>query len=368
MQPSPAPLVPARFRTRPDAFMMLPDLRPGGAVSTGWRSERRKVLVPDSPAPDMKEIESLAARLRMLYADSAHQSADERRQDLLAEIEHALGNGGDDGRAAMTRALLESLPGWEASLAVGAPSDGASPTSRDAELRDPAFLVERLEEIAGALTDAQRDAIAARLAGVGIGAAAPNNASTTSHANASSASSGTLPADAVARLSALLRAEGTAAPDTERLLELACAMTDLVTKLDQLAWSTWRAMSPRSEFKRRTSTQEAMRRYLAGDPAVSREHVAEEIDRLRRLAGALISTVAKVGFVAYRQVAKNAPHEIEVLAKPEKKAFESLEVACWKKYRQLAGNLDQALVEAEMLSAMSDSVEALVRGISRTSQ
>lgn len=329
--------------------------------------------MPESPGPDIKEIASLAARLRMLYADSAHQSADERRQDLLAEIEHTLGNGGSDDRAAMIRALLQSLPGWEASLAVGAPVDDALPTSRDAELRDPAFLVERLEEIAGALTDAQRDAIAARLAAVGIGgatpapSAAPNHTHPHAHPEIPVAPSGALPADGVARLSALLRADGAVSPDGERLLELACAMTDLVTKLDQLAWSTWRAMSPRSEFKRRTSTQEAMRRYLAGDPAVTREHVAEEIDRLRRLAGALISTVAKVGFVAYRQVAKNAPHEIEVLAKPEKKAFESLEVACWKKYRQLAGNLDQALVEAEMLSAMSDSVEALVRGVSRTS-
>jgi hypothetical protein len=320
--------------------------------------------VPDSSGPDIKEVASLAARLRMLYADSSHLTAEERRQDLLSEIEHALRQSDSDERAAMARALLESLPGWEASLSVQAPTQGPSPTPRDAELRDPAFLVERLEEIAGALTDAQRDAIGVRLAIAGIGGP---TAPAAKPASDPPPAPGDWPADSVARLNALLRAEDSASPDSARLIELACAMTDLVTKLDQLAWSTWRAMSPRSEFKRRTSTQEAMRRYLAGDPAVSRENVAEEIDRLRRLAGALISTVAKVGFVAYRQVAKNAPHEIEVLAKPEKKAFESLEVACWKKYRQLAGNLDQALVESEMLSAMSDSVEALVRGISRTS-
>ena len=319
----------------------------------------------ESPASDNREAQALAARLRMLFADSVGQHREARGADLLAEIEHAVAEAPAHDRAGLIRDVLASLPGWEAALAVGGEAAG-DPTTRDAELRDPGFLVERLEEIADGLSDAQREAIALRLGAAGLVPSAGSATSPAADGNRAAQEVVPVSDQQADRLSSILRAEGRVEIDPERLLELCLAMADLVTKLDQLAWSTWRAMSPRSDFKRRMSAQEAMRRYLSGDPAVPREQVADEIERLRRLAGALISTVAKVGFVAYRQVAKNAPSEIEVLAKPEKKAFESLEVACWRKYRQLAGNLDQALVEAEVLSSLSDSIEALVRGVSRS--
>lgn len=314
---------------------------------------------------DIQEVEALTARLRMIHADPAHSSPAQRQERLLDEIEHSLERTSPGARAALVRALLGSLPGWDSALSVAGTSPASGePADPDADLRDPAFLVERLEEIAPALTDAQLSAVAARLGEAGL---VLPGAVTRSAGADGSASGVEWPPEALARLKATLRTEGDAVPDVGRLMELAAAMAELVTKLDQLAWSTWRAMSPRAEFKRRGSTQDSMRRYLAGDPAVTREQVAEEIERLRSLSGALISTVAKVGFLAYRQVAKNAPQEIEVLAKPEKKAFESLEVACWRKYRQLAGNLDQSLIEAEVLGAMSDSVESLIRGLTRTS-
>lgn len=306
----------------------------------------------ESEASDNREASALVARLRMLFAESVGQPSDAIRQDLIAEVAHAVAEAPADARAVLVRDLLERMPGWESALAVN--TAPASPSELDATLRDPGFLVERLEEIADGLSPAQREAVSARLAASGLTPRAGSGVEAREVSNATSD-----------RLRAVLRSEDAPSLEADRLAELCIAMADLVTKLDQLAWSTWRAMSPRAEFKRRVSAQEAMRKYLSGDPSMPREQVAEEIERLRRLAGALISTVAKVGFVSYRQVAKHAPSEIEVLAKPEKKAFESLEVACWRKYRQLAGNLDQALVESEVLSELSDSVEALVRGMAR---
>lgn len=309
----------------------------------------------DSAGQGQQGVEELAARLRMIQADLGHESSDVRREHLCDEIERALERVMPTERAAMLRALSSHFPSWDAALTVGHEREAAGLGQSgvgEAELRDPAFLVERLEDIAEALTPEQRVAVAARLEAVGLvagGGGGPGN----------------WPSEPKKKLDAALRADGSEQLDTARLLEMAAMLTDLVVRLDQIAWSTWKTMAPRSEFKRRGTTQETMRRFVNGDQDVARGQVAEELERLRSLAGALISTIGKVGFLSYRQVAKLAPGEIEVLAKPEKKALESLEVACWRKYRQLAGNLDQALVESEVLGAMSDTVEALIRGLSR---
>ncbi len=309
----------------------------------------------ESGGQDLQGVEALAARLRMIQADLGHESSEVRREHLCDEVERAIERVMPGERAAFLRALSAHFPSWDSALTVSHEREASGlghSAIGEAELRDPAFLVERLEDIAEALTPEQRVAVAARLEAVGLvgsGGGGPGN----------------WPAEPKKKLDAALRADGSGSLDTARLLELTAMLSDLVVRLDQIAWSTWKTMAPRSEFKRRGTTQETMRRFVSGDQDVARGQVAEELERLRSLAGALISTVAKVGFLSYRQVAKLAPGEIEVLAKPEKKALESLEVACWRKYRQLAGNLDQALVEAEVLGAMSDTVEALIRGLSR---
>lgn len=312
-------------------------------------------LVSDLQGQGQDGVEVLAARLRLVQADLATESPEVRREHLCDEIERALEQVMPQERGQFLRALAQRFPSWDSALVVGGerPQAALGQSSVDeSDLRDPAFLVERLEDIAAALTPEQRAAVAARLAAVGLvaeGSGGPGN----------------WPIEPLKRLESALKSDGSALPEAGRLLELAAMLSELVIRLDQVAWSTWKTMSPRSEFKRRGTTQETMRRFVLGDQDVPRGQVAEELERLRSLTGALISTVGKVGYVAYRQVAKHSPQEIEVLARPEKKALESLEVACWKKYRQLAGNLDQALVEAEVLQSMSDVVESLIRGLSR---
>ncbi|MBX3316220.1 MAG: hypothetical protein KF902_05080 [Phycisphaeraceae bacterium] len=311
--------------------------------------------VSERDGQDLRGVDSLAARLRMIQADLGHESAEIRRGHLCDEIERALASVLPDERASFLRSLSDHFPSWDAALTVSHEREAAGlgqAAVSESELRDPAFLVERLEDIADALTPEQRSAVAARLEAVGL-------------SSGGSFSDGHWPQEPRKKLDAALRATGSDSIDAARLLELSAMLIDLVVRLDQIAWSTWKAMAPRSEFKRKGTTQETMRRFISGDQDVARGQVAEELERLRSLAGALISTIGKVGFISYRQVAKLAPGEIEVLAKPEKKALESLEVACWRKYRQLAGNLDQALVEAEVLGSMSDTVEALIRGLSR---
>lgn len=292
-------------------------------------------------------VDALAARLRLIHADSAGEPAEARRGRLCDEVVRALEAVPPQERGGFVRALAGHFAWWDGAIGGTEPS----PTF-EAQLNDPAFLAERLARVASSLPSDQREAIAARLAAAGLGAKG-------------GAGPGGCPVEPMERLAAALKAGDDLRAEPGRVVDLAAMLVELVARLDQLAWSTWRAMSSHSEIKRRGPLQDLIRRYLAGDSEVSRGQVAEEVDRLRALTGALLAATSRFGFIAYRQAAKFSPSEIEAVARPEKKAFESLEGACWRKYRQLSGGLDQSTVEAEVLAAVSETVETLMRGLGR---
>ena len=83
------------------------------------------------------------------------------------------------------------------------------------------------------------------------------------------------------------------------------------------------------------------------------------------MTAALVSSIGKVGSTAFTQMGQISPLNIENMAKNEKKWNESIELAAWRKYRELAGKLDQATVEAEMMRAVARTVEDIIRPRSR---
>ena len=82
----------------------------------------------ESEASDNRVASALVARLRMLFAESVGQPSDAIRQDLIAEVAHAVAEAPADARAALVRDLLGGMPGWESALAVN--TAPASPSER----------------------------------------------------------------------------------------------------------------------------------------------------------------------------------------------------------------------------------------------
>jgi hypothetical protein len=151
-----------------------------------------------------------------------------------------------------------------------------------------------------------------------------------------------------------------------RTLELAAELADFGSRLDQLAWNTWRTINPRSRVRRPGELLKTMARFVQGDQDVGRGQVKQDIEALRRLIAALISSVNQAGRqFAQKHVEKYAPTEIEASARPGKKMLEAIEVACWRKYIELAGQMDAASIEGELLLAIASYAEPLIIGTGR---
>lgn len=120
-------------------------------------------------------------------------------------------------------------------------------------------------------------------------------------------------------------------------------------------------MSPATGGKRRQGIGATLGKFVQGGSEVGREQVADDLARFRQLTAALLASIAQAGVQAYQQMHKLSPSEVERVAKAEKKWNESVEIACWKKYNELAGNLNQAKVEDEIIRAMAAFAEGLMR-------
>jgi len=149
----------------------------------------------------------------------------------------------------------------------------------------------------------------------------------------------------------------------ERLESLAWVLCAAMSNLDQVAWSTWEQVAPKSDLRRRAPLKEAVRAYLAGDRESAK--IQEDAESTRLLCACLISALSQAGHLAHRRMADLAPEEIESFARLERKWHEGLESACWRKYRELAGTLDESSVESEMLRRLGEYVESLVEGSAR---
>lgn len=295
--------------------------------------------------------ELTANRLRLLQADLADETAATRREQLAEEVRSALSRVPPGERNEFLEAVEERFPGWEGGRVVtydggggGGAGTATAPTDI-AELNDPAFLVRQLVKNADKMTPEQRQSAGERLAAAGI---APPGV-------------GAVPAEAVARVKAVLQLDASKQADVGRMLETLAITAEQVLSLDRLVWTTWQQMAPGSAQKRRQGLAEVLSKYVAGGGEVGREQVAADLGRFRQLSAALMASIAQAGEQAYRQMSKMSPSQVEHVAKAEKKWNETVELACWRKYQEMAGRLDQATVESEVIKAMATFAEGLMR-------
>jgi len=144
--------------------------------------------------------------------------------------------------------------------------------------------------------------------------------------------------------------------DGPRLSELSAALAGLAHSLDQLSWSTWKRIAPRSEMRRGEPLGRLIGEYASGQ-AGDLETIKNEIERLRQLVGALVSAMAQVGSFAHRKLGELSPGLIE------SSVGEQGDKACWKRYKEIVGTFDEDELEADILSSIVDYAEAMLRDV-----
>lgn len=150
-----------------------------------------------------------------------------------------------------------------------------------------------------------------------------------------------------------------ASADPERVRVAMERLGDLGDTLDRVSTAAWQQISSSARAQPAEQTLgELVSQFLDG--AVDAEEFEAGVQRTRRLATALISSLSQAGFSAYQQIGRFDPDEIESHAKLEKRWHESLPTANWRSYRAHVGALDQTSVEARVLADLSKYVEQLM--------
>lgn len=290
--------------------------------------------------------ELTANRLRLIQADLADEPAAARRAHLNDEVRAALEKVAPGERNAFLDAVEERFPAWEGGRVVSGAGEGTLVSATDmVEFNDPGFLLRQLLKASESMTPEQKREAGERLAAAGI---APEGV-------------GAAPAEAVARAKAAMQIPAEASADLGRMLEASALLAEQVVLLDTLVWKIWRQMAPESAHRSRGAIGQTLASYVSGSGETGRGQVAEELERFRQLTAAVMSSVGKLGGTVYAQLSQMSPHNVESMSKAEKKWNESVEIAAWRKYKELAGKLDQAKVESDVLRALSQTVEDIIR-------
>lgn len=297
-----------------------------------------------------KLVIATANRLRLVQTDLADEKAEVRQQYLADEVERALAKVIPAERPAFLEALQDWFPTWER-VDVRKPEDGMGQSTTDQrDLKDASFLVERLIDLAPSLTDDERRGVSDRLRDAGLSAAGKQ----------------AWPEQAADKLRAHLKLPDGAGLDPLRSLELLQMQVDFCLSLEQLIWSTWKAIAPRSEIRGSSELKKTIGPFLQGSQDVPRGEVMMHLEKLRQLTASLVSAISQTGRqFAQSHYARFDPDLIEEVAKREKKALESIGVTAWRKYREIVGTADQATIEREIMQLIADYAEKLMKGLGR---
>lgn len=298
----------------------------------------------------LKRAAGTANRLRLAQTDFA-DSPEPVRQEYLADIvRQAIAELVPQERTAFLEEMLKLFPTWDINVDVGVRADQDSQrTARDLrELQDPGFLIARLAELSQGLDEKERKVLQERLRVARLVEERPAE----------------LPAEPAQRLRASVQMGPQAVLDEGRSLDAAAIVMELACTLDQLVWRTWKEIAPRSTVQHPGDLRRMLARFLAGDQDLSRTQIQDDIQKLRQLVAAMISAFRVAGRkFATRHLMTFAPASIE--GNVSSGWIKSKDVACWEKYKELAGELDVAAIENEILGSFVATAEELMRGLNR---
>jgi hypothetical protein len=282
----------------------------------------------------------LAARLRLLQANLADDSPALRQQSLRDIIQQHLDELTPSKRRGYLEALQDRFPAWQASQPA-APQPCAEPT-----VDTPEAALSRFLEMVPTLSPEAKAAMSRKLQAAGF---------------AASQGSGALPelSPEVQKRLGLLPGQQV---NPERAVKLLTGLSEMVLALDQLVWTLWKQLNPKSNYRKEGDFAKSIGPFLAGDPEVPTALVAQPLDRTRKLIAALLGALGRGGAnFAAKHAARFRPDAIEDLAKLERTFMQSVEVTAWKKYRELFKEYcDEAAIDNDVQQAIAKVAEGLL--------
>lgn len=313
---------------------------------------------PVSATDNEKSRAHIAAttnRLRMIQVDFADDGDQQRREYLCEEIERAL-------KAVMPDERTEFLEGLKSKFStVG--DFGAQPIFQEHETKkrptmgqgmsdDPKSLVQLLAKIFPTLPADGKESVIRGLQEGGIALRGSQDYSE----------------ELLGQLQTLLQPDDAAGLEPTRVTALATLLIDFVIKLEPLVWNTWRKLSPHSSTRPSGNIKKTMGKFACAGGGVAQEQVGNALKELHQIITATITAVGRAGDqFAKHHLSKLSPSEISALVRLERKGvLVSHEVKCWRKYQELASELTEASIEAQIREAIVDCVESLMK-VSRRS-
>ena len=150
----------------------------------------------------------------------------------------------------------------------------------------------------------------------------------------------------------------------ERASKSFAILLDTVLALDQLVWTLWKQIAPKSAVRKEADLPKMTGEYLSGSKEVSTAQVVQNVERTRKLIASLMGAIGRAGAAFARERARIFdPSAIEADARAEKKWNESIEFACWRKYVQLCKEYGaEPIMEKGIQEAMARAAENLLLG------
>lgn len=165
------------------------------------------------------------------------------------------------------------------------------------------------------------------------------------------------------QLQTILQPDDAAGLEPTRVTALATLLIDFVIKIEPLVWNTWRKLSPHSSIRPSGNIKDTMKKFTCVGGDATKEPVEDKLKELHQIITAMITAVGRAGDqFAKHHLSKLSPSEITALVRLERKGvLVSHEVKCWRKYQELASELTEASIEAQIREAIVDCVESLMK-------
>ncbi|GJQ30801.1 MAG: hypothetical protein HBSAPP03_26850 [Phycisphaerae bacterium] len=305
-----------------------------------------------------KKLVGLSQRLRVLHAELSDQTGDMRAEQLRDEVQRVTSALPPQDREAFLKDLLLHFPTWSTVDGGGA---APMPRSSGADPRDPMVLAEKLIEVSKALSEAERQAIGAKLKAAGLGGphVQPSMAAAPVAAPAPQAASATsVPAGAGSEMRKMLGMPADAPIDGARLTDMAAILAEFTLKLEPWACTYWRDVAPDAKNQVYQVLNKDLAKFMQGDEKVGKEVIAKHAYRLRSLISLLMKGVTEASKQFARDhMARFSVEEISKIAGPGS-LMTSKDVLCWKQYvRQMEG-VDATGIEKRLKSLLAKDVDA----------
>jgi hypothetical protein len=322
------------------------------------------------PSSEMsRKVAALAGRLRVLHAELAEQVPDMRTEQLRDEVQRALAQVQADQREPFLQELARQFPLWSSSDGVGvsagpAPAAATPKAAPAPEPKDPKSVAEKLIELSRGMSDAEKQAIAARLSAAGLvlkqpGAPAPAATPAPAPAAAPAATvTGAVGASSASELRRHLGLPADVPIDAWRVTDVAAMLAEFTLKLEPYACMFWKDIAPEAKNQVYQTLNKDLGKYMQGDEKVTREVLARGVYNLRSLVSLLLKGVVDAGKQFSRDhLSRFSVEEISKAAGPGS-LMTSKDVLCWKQYvRQMEG-MDAQAIEKRLKSLIAKDVDA----------